>query len=96
MTQDKEYKEFMDETYSKEKLRDWSKEKTVSRWNTKHLLQVLQNFAKGPKGAEAKVVVALPKGRAPGQDNFEITEIKLVDNPMIGAKERHFLVIFLQ
>jgi len=91
-----EEKEFMDETFSKAKLRDWSKEKPVSRWNTRHLLQVLQTFVKGPSGAEAKVVIALPKGRQPGQDNFEITEIKLVDNPLIGAKEKNFLVIFLQ
>ena len=91
-----EEKEFMDKTFNKEKLRDWSKEKPLSRWNTRHLLQVLQNFAKGPSAAEAKVVVALPKGRSPGQDNFEITEIKLVDNPLIGAKEKNFLVIFLQ
>jgi hypothetical protein len=43
----------------------------------------------------AKITVALPRGRSHDQDNFHIAEIKLMDNPIIGAKDKKHLVMFL-
>jgi hypothetical protein len=69
--------------------------KSLSRWNVKEMMQILQNFCKDESTKNAKIVVALPRGRAHDQNNFHIAEIKLVDNPIIGAPEKKQLVLFL-
>ena len=69
--------------------------KSLSRWNVKEMMQILQNFCKDESTKNAKIVVALPSGRAHDQNNFHIAEIKLVDNPIIGAPEKKQLVLFL-
>tara|TARA_R100000995_G_scaffold35599_1_gene16306 strand:+ start:2607 stop:2867 length:261 start_codon:yes stop_codon:yes gene_type:complete len=67
----------------------------IHRWNAKEMMQILQNFCKDESAADAKITVALPRGRAHDQDNFHIAEIKLMDNPIIGAKVKKHLVMFL-
>ena len=59
------------------------------------MMQVLQNFCKDESASSAKIVVALPRGRSHDQNNFHIAEIKLMDNPIIGAKDKKQLVMFL-
>ena len=67
----------------------------IHRWNAKEMMQILQNFCKDESAANAKITVALPRGRSHDQDNFHIAEIKLMDNPIIGAKVKKHLVMFL-
>ena len=68
---------------------------SIPRWNAKEMMQVLQNFCKDESASSAKIVVALPRGRSHDQNNFHIAEIKLMDNPIIGAKDKKQLVMFL-
>ena len=38
----------------------------------------------------------IPSGRSPDQREFNIKEIKLVDNKIIGATEKHRLMILVE
>jgi hypothetical protein len=65
-------------------------------YNTKRLLQVLEKFAESEEGHNAEVQLLLPAGRSPEQREFNIKEIKLVDNKIIGAKEKYRLMILVE
>jgi hypothetical protein len=55
------------------------------QYTVNNLQTVLSNFQKSPEGATAKVMLILPDGRNPMQKEFNIREIRLVENKMIGA-----------
>ena len=65
-------------------------------YNTKRLLQVLEKFAESEEGQNAEVQLLLPAGRSPEQREFNIKEIKLVDNKIIGAREKYILMILVE
>tara|TARA_B100000614_G_scaffold252806_1_gene265924 strand:+ start:716 stop:931 length:216 start_codon:yes stop_codon:yes gene_type:complete len=68
-----------------------------SHWyDTKKLIQVLERFNESEEGKHARVQMILPDGRNPMQKEFNIKEIKLVDNQIIGAKEKHRLMILVE
>ena len=57
----------------------------------KLLRQTLDKFMKAPVAQEARVQVVLPNG-----EFFDIEEIKLLENKLIGARETHRLVLTIQ
>jgi hypothetical protein len=57
----------------------------------KLLRQTLDKFMKAPVAQEARVQVVLPNG-----EFFDIEEIKLLENRLIGARETHRLVLTIQ
>lgn len=65
-------------------------------YNTKRLLQVLEKFAESEEGQNAEVQLLLPAGRSPEQREFNIKEIKLIDNKIIGATEKYRLMILVE
>ena len=65
-------------------------------YDTKKLIQVLERFNESEEGKHARVQMILPDGRNPMQKEFNIKEIKLVDNQIIGAKEKHRLMILVE
>ena len=65
-------------------------------YNTRMVVQILQNFCKSPEGANAGVMLVLPDGRNPMQKEFNIKEIKLVENQIIGAKEKYRMLILVE
>jgi len=65
------------------------------QYTVNNLLTVLTNFSKSPEGATAKVMLVLPDGRSPLQKEFNIREIRLVENKMIGAVEKYRCVILV-
>ena len=65
-------------------------------YKTKTLVQVLQNFCKSPEGADAGVMLVLPDGRNPMQKEFNIKEIKLIENKLINAAEKYRCVILVE
>ena len=60
------------------------------------VVQLLQNFCKSPEGANAGVMLVLPDGRSPMQKEFNIKEIKLVENKLINAAEKYRCVILVE
>ena len=67
------------------------------RWDTKYLLQVLSRFNESEEGKHAKVQLLLPMGSPPGQREFNIKEIRLVDNILIGPDNaKHKLIIMVE
>ena len=62
------------------------KGKDIHRWNAKEMMQILQNFCKDESAADAKITVALPRGRAHDQDNFHIAEITNVSSDNISKQ----------
>ena len=50
--------------------------------------QAIDKFLKSPIGQNARVQVCLPNG-----DTFDIREVRLMENKIIGARETHRLVI---
>ena len=64
-------------------------------YSVQMLLQVLSNFAKSPEGAGAGVMLVLPDGRNPMQKEFNIKEIQLVENKIVGAVEKYRAVILV-
>ena len=64
-------------------------------YSVQMLLQVLSNFAKSPEGAGAGVMLVLPEGRNPMQKEFNIKEIQLVENKIVGAVEKYRAVILV-
>jgi|TARA_R110000796_G_scaffold135710_1_gene251788 hypothetical protein len=66
-------------------------------YTTSKLLQILEGFSKSEEGQSAKVMMLLPEGRNPLQKEFNIKEIKLVENKMIGAQfEKYRLMILVE
>jgi len=66
------------------------------QYTVSNLLTVLSNFSKSPEGATSKVMLVLPDGRSPLQKEFNIREIRLVENKMIGAVEKYRCVILVE
>ena len=65
--------------------------------DVKKLIQVLEKFAESEEGKHAKVQMLLPSGRNPLQKEFNIKEIKLIDNKLVGPKlEKHRLMILVE
>ena len=67
-------------------------------WYTpKKLMQVLTRFTESEEGGDARVVMLLPEGRNPMQKEFNIKEIKLVENKMVGPQyEKYRLMILVE
>ena len=65
-------------------------------YNTSMVVQLLQNFCKSPEGANAGVMLVLPDGRNPMQKEFNIKEIRLVENKIVGAVEKYRCVILVE
>ena len=59
--------------------------------NTKLLRQTLDKFLKSPVAQDARVQVVLPNG-----EFFDIREINLLENKLIGVRESHRLVITIE
>ena len=53
----------------------------------KHFRQILDKFIESPAGQHARVQVQLPNG-----EFFDISEISLLENTLLGNKETHRLV----
>ena len=64
-------------------------------YNTSMVVQILQNFCKSHEGASAGVMLVLPDGRNPMQKEFNIKEIRLVENKIVGAVEKYRCVILV-
>ena len=56
----------------------------------KLLRQALDKFLKSPVAKEARVQVCLPDGKF-----YDIKDIKLMENKILGARETHRLVMTL-
>ena len=68
-----------------------------SHWyDTKKLIQVLERFNESEEGKHARVQMILPDGRNPMQKEFNIKEIKLVENKLINAAEKYRCVILVE
>ena len=65
------------------------------QYTVSNLLTVLSNFSKSPEGATAKIMLVLPDGRSPLQKEFDIREIRLIENKIIGAVEKYRCVILV-
>ena len=65
-------------------------------YNTSMVVQLLQNFCKSPEGANAGVMLVLPDGRSPMQKEFNIKEITLVENKIVGSREKYRCAILVQ
>ena len=65
-------------------------------YDVKNLLTVLTRFATSEVGANAKVMLVLPSGRNPMQKEFNIKEITLAENKIIGSREKYRCVILVQ
>jgi len=65
-------------------------------YDTKKLIQVLERFNESEEGKHARVQMILPDGRNPMQKEFNIKEIKLVENQIIGAKEKYRMLILVE
>ena len=71
--------------------------KSVHWYNTKKLIQVLEKFCESSEGGDARVQMILPEGRNPLQKEFNIKEIKLVENKLVGpAYEKYRLMILVE
>ena len=65
-------------------------------WYTpKKLMQVLTRFTESEEGGDARVMMLLPEGRNPMQKEFNIKEIKLVENKLIGPKHEKYRLMIL-
>ena len=67
-------------------------------YKTKTLVQVLENFLclSHQKEQDAGVMLLLPEGRSPMQKEFNIKEIRLVENKIVGAVEKYRCVILVE
>ena len=71
--------------------------KTWHWYDTKKLMQVLDRFTESEEGQHARVMMLLPEGRNPMQKEFNIKEIKLVENKMVGPQyEKYRLMILVE
>ncbi len=64
-------------------------------YSTKKLMQVLTRFTESEEGGDARVMMLLPEGRNPMQKEFNIKEIKLVENKLIGPKHEKYRLMIL-
>ena len=69
---------------------------SVHWYDVKKLIQVLDKFAESEEGKHARVQMILPEGRNPMQKEFNIKEITLVENKIIGSREKYRCVILVQ
>tara|TARA_B100000945_G_scaffold206964_1_gene166569 strand:+ start:173 stop:391 length:219 start_codon:yes stop_codon:yes gene_type:complete len=70
---------------------------SVHWYNTRKLIQVLERFCESEEGGDARVQMILPEGRNPLQKEFNIKEIKLVENKLVGpAYEKYRLMILVE
>ena len=68
-----------------------------SHWyDTKKLIQVLERFNESEEGKHARVQMILPDGRNPMQKEFNIKEIRLVENKIVGAQEKYRCMILVE
>jgi|TARA_R110000744_G_scaffold217578_1_gene336285 hypothetical protein len=65
------------------------------RYTTKKLMQVLDLFCKEEAGQQATVMLILPEGRAPDQKEFNIKEVKLVENKLVGPQYDKYRTVIL-
>jgi hypothetical protein len=65
------------------------------RYTTKKLMQVLDLFSKEEAGQDATVMLVLPEGRNPMQKEFNIKEVKLVENKLVGPQYDKYRVVIL-
>ena len=65
-------------------------------YDVKNLLTVLTKFATSEVGSNAKVILVLPEGRNPMQKEFNIKEITLVENKIVGSREKYRCAILVQ
>ena len=65
-------------------------------YDTKKLIQVLEKFNESEEGKHARVQMIIPAGRPPDQRELNIKEIRLIDNKIIGATEKHRLMILVE
>ena len=66
-------------------------------YTTRKLIQVLERFCESEEGGDAKVQMILPEGRNPLQKEFNIKEIKLVENKLVGPSyEKYRLMILVE
>ena len=66
-------------------------------YDVKKLIQVLERFCESEEGKHARVQMILPEGRNPLQKEFNINDIKLVENKLVGpAYEKYRLMILVE
>jgi len=65
-------------------------------YDVKNLLTVLTKFATSEVGSNAKIILVLPEGRNPMQKEFNIREITLVENKIVGSREKYRCAILVQ
>tara|TARA_A100001388_G_scaffold94203_1_gene68337 strand:- start:473 stop:688 length:216 start_codon:yes stop_codon:yes gene_type:complete len=66
-------------------------------YSTRKLIQVLERFCESEEGGDARVQLLLPEGRNPMQKEFNIREIKLVENKLIGPQyDKYRLMILVE
>ena len=66
-------------------------------YSTRILIQVLERFCESEEGGDARVQLLLPEGRNPMQKEFNIREIKLVENKLIGPQyDKYRLMILVE
>ncbi len=66
-------------------------------YNTRKLIQVLERFCESEEGGDARVQLLLPEGRNPMQKEFNIREIKLVENKLVGPQfDKYRLMILVE
>ena len=65
-------------------------------YDTKKLIQVLEKFNESEEGKHARVQMILPDGRNPMQKEFNIKEIRLVENKIVGAQEKYRCMILVE
>ena len=59
-------------------------------------MRVLSKFCESEEGQDAIVQMVLPEGRNPMQKEFNIKEVKLVENKIIGSPEKYRVMILVQ
>ena len=58
-------------------------------------MQVLDLFSKEEAGQDATVMLVLPEGSNPMQKEFNIKEVKLVENKLVGPQYDKYRVVIL-
>tara|TARA_B100000927_G_scaffold202892_1_gene164480 strand:+ start:3443 stop:3655 length:213 start_codon:yes stop_codon:yes gene_type:complete len=66
------------------------------KYTPKMLMRVLSKFCESEEGQDAVVQMILPDGRSPMQKEFNIKEVRLVENKLIGASEKYRVMILVQ
>jgi len=57
----------------------------------------LERFCESEEGGDARVQLLLPEGRNPMQKEFNIREIKLVENKLVGPQfDKYRLMILVE